>query len=55
MKCISASIIALAGAVLYAAGVTVSHSDTQMATCAIGAVIGLVGLYAWGTTFSKTE
>ena len=54
MKSVSAAIIALAGSVIYAAGVTVSHSDTQVATCLIGGVIGLVGLWAWVTSFFFT-
>jgi hypothetical protein len=54
MKSVSAAIIALAGSVIYAGGVTVSHSDTQVATCLIGGMIGIVGLWAWAITFFRT-
>jgi hypothetical protein len=54
VKAISASIITQAGAVIFAAGATVSHGDTQLATCAIGSVIGVIGLGAWFGAITKT-
>jgi hypothetical protein len=47
MKAISASIVVLAGAIVYAAGSLTGHGDTQVVTCLIGAVVLLIGLYGW--------
>jgi hypothetical protein len=47
MKAISASIVTLAGAVTFAIGATIAHSDTRLTVCGVGAVLGLGGLYAW--------
>ena len=44
MKAVSSSIIVLTGGIIYAAGTLNGHGDTQLATCAIGAFLGVFGL-----------
>ncbi len=55
MKAISASIVTLAGAVIFAAAVTNSHGDTQVVTCVIGSVVGVIGLGAWFGAITETQ
>jgi hypothetical protein len=55
MKAISASIIVLAGALTFAIGATIMHSDTQLAVCIVGAVLGIGGIYAWIPFLGKSE
>jgi len=55
MKAISASIIVLAGALTFAIGATIMHSDTQLAVCIVGAVLGIGGVYAWILFLGRSE
>lgn len=53
MKSISSAIIAAAGLHCFAAGGSIEHDETQMFFTLVGAIVGLVGLIAWGKyTFS---
>lgn len=53
MRSISSAIIAAAGLHCFAAGGSIDHDDTQLFVMLVGAIIGLVGLIAWGKyTFS---
>ncbi len=47
MKAISSAIIALAGAIVFSAGALVNHGDTQLFVCAVGILIGLIGMIGW--------
>ena len=55
MKAISAAIVVLAGAIVFAAGAIVQHNDTQIFVCSVGGVLGLVGLYSWYTSFRRND
>jgi hypothetical protein len=56
MKSISASIIVLAGALTFAIGGTIQHSDTQSVVCIVGIALGILGLGAWAAAFlSKAD
>ncbi|MBN1912520.1 MAG: hypothetical protein JW818_22550 [Pirellulales bacterium] len=46
MKAISAAIVLLAGAVLFAVGST-AVGDSQSGAQALGIIIGCVGMYVW--------
>ena len=47
MKSISASIVVLAGAMVFAFGTFEDHSDTEVFTKLVGAVLSLIGLIGW--------
>ena len=47
MKCISASIVLLSGAIILTGGSFVAHNQTQGFLQFVGGAIGLVGLAAW--------
>jgi hypothetical protein len=53
MKAISASIIVLAGAIVFATGATIQHNDTQLFVCFAGAGLTIVGLWFWAAAFFK--
>lgn len=55
MKAVSSSIIVLTGGIIYAAGTLNGHGDTQVATCAIGAFLGLFGLFGWIISMKHNE
>jgi hypothetical protein len=56
MKAISASIVVLAGAIVFAQGVTIQHSDTQLFVCLVGGALGLAGLSFWmAAILNKSE
>ena len=55
MKAVSASIVALAGAVLLAAAALVSHSDTQLFVGGVGCGVGLLGLVSWIISLGRPE
>jgi hypothetical protein len=47
MKAISASIVVMAGAILFSAGQMLNHPDSGMVTCLVGATVGIIGLVGW--------
>jgi hypothetical protein len=47
MKSISASIVVMAGAVLFSVGQMLNHPDSGLVTCLVGAVVGIMGLVGW--------
>jgi hypothetical protein len=53
MKAISASIIVLAGAIIFATGAIVQHDDTQLFVCFVGAGLGMIGLLFWTAAYFK--
>lgn len=53
MKTISASIIVLAGAIIFATGATIQHNDTKMFVCFVGGGLGIVGLWFWVAAFFR--
>ena len=55
MKSISASIIALAGAVIFSAGSLKEHADTEIAVCIVGALVAVEGLRAWFRAVSRND
>jgi hypothetical protein len=55
MKAIRSSIVVLAGAITFSVGATISHTDTQLTVCIVGAVLGLGGVYAWVMFLGKSE
>jgi low temperature requirement protein LtrA len=55
MKAISASIITLAGAVVFSVGATINHSDTRAFVCVVGGALALIGLYVWATCLRGRE
>lgn len=55
MKAVSSAIIVLTGGIIYAAGTLNGHGDTQLATCAIGAFLGVFGLIGWLISVKHNE
>jgi hypothetical protein len=56
MKAISASIVVLSGAYIFATGAAIQHSDTKMFVCLAGGVLVIIGLWGWlASVFGKTE
>jgi hypothetical protein len=47
MKAISASIVVVAGAILFSVGQMLNHPDSGLVTCLVGAAIGIIGLIGW--------
>ena len=55
MKCVSASIIVLAGAVLISNGLASASREEGMLSFAIGASVGIVGLLCWLGNLPKSS
>jgi hypothetical protein len=55
MKCISASIVVLAGAILIAFGSFVPHNDTQLFNQIVGIFVGIAGLVGWFSAFRSEK
>jgi hypothetical protein len=53
MKCISASIVVLAGAILIVGGSHVGHGDTALFVQAVGCSVGAIGLWGWFVSFKE--
>ncbi|QDU39953.1 hypothetical protein Mal4_43070 [Maioricimonas rarisocia] len=47
MKCLSAAVIVLAGAIPFTAGPFIRHDQTQGVVTLAGAVVALYGLVVW--------
>jgi Na+/melibiose symporter-like transporter len=54
MKCLAASVVILAGAILLTGGSFVQHSDTKLFVQAVGCVVGIIGFAAWFFTFRQS-
>jgi hypothetical protein len=55
MKAISASIIVLSGAIVFAAGALTNHGDTQLFVCSAGGLLAIIGFCAWIAACSGKE
>jgi len=55
MKSVSSSIVLLSGAIILTGGSFVPHDQTQAFLQIVGAVIGLIGLGAWFTSFKQLK
>ena len=53
MKSISASIVVLAGAMVFASGTFEDHSDTQIFVKFVGGLLSFVGLIGWVTCLKR--
>jgi hypothetical protein len=53
VKCISASIVVLAAAILIVGGSHVRHSDTALFVQAVGCGVGALGLWGWFVSFKE--
>ena len=55
MKCISASIVVLAGAIVLVGGSHVGHDQTQGFLQMLGSTLGAVGLVVWFKTLKSSQ
>jgi hypothetical protein len=53
MKSLSSAIVAAAGVLCFATGGLIPHDDTQQFVMLVGAVVGLLGLVAWGLSIFR--
>lgn len=54
MRNVGSSIVALAGAICFAAGANVDHDDTQSFVMLVGGVVMVLGLGGWFRSFRDT-
>ena len=55
MKCISASIVVLAGAIVLVGGSHIKHDQTQQLLQLVGGVLGACGLVVWFKTIKLSQ
>jgi hypothetical protein len=55
MKSISAAIVVLAGAIIFASGSFNQHGDTQGMVCAVGGIVALIGMWRWWQAMDRPE